>query len=151
LKNNSTGSYEFGLIRSSSYTGSKAFVSQTLPAIVDSGTEVLMLQKPIVDAFYAQVPGAAWDAAIGNYVYPCTSKGLLPSITVGVGSHRIVIPGSYLHWGTFSSGGNYWCYSLVYPTAAGDTAILGETLIKAQFVVFDFAGKRVGFADKKLS
>lgn len=130
--------------------GSNAFVTKAYASIVDSGTEVLILQKSIVDAYYAKVPGAAWDAAIGNYVYPCKYQSQVPSITIGVGAHRVTIPGSYLHWGEFTSGGQFWCYGAIWPTADTNYAILGQVFIKAQYVIFDFAGRRVGFADKTL-
>lgn len=125
LKKGAPGSYNFGYIDTSAYTGSityvpvntangfwefssngyavgsGAFVSSTIDAIADTGTTLLYLPSTIVSAYYAKVPGASYVSSQGGYTYPCSAT--LPSITLGIGSYRAVIPGSYINYAPATS------------------------------------------------
>lgn len=118
LKKGAPGNYNFGYIDPSEYTGSityvpvissngfwqfsgngysvgtGGFVSASIDAIADTGTTLLYLPPTIVSAYYAKVSGARYVSAQGGYTYPCSAT--LPSITIGIGNYRAVIPGSYI-------------------------------------------------------
>lgn len=120
LKKGSPGNYNFGYIDSSEYTGSityvnvstangfweftgngyavgsGSFLSSSIDAIADTGTTLLYLPAAAVSAYYAKVPGATNSAWQGGYIFPCSAT--LPSITLGIGSYRAVVPGSYINY-----------------------------------------------------
>ena len=127
LKKGTAGNYNFGYIDSSEYTGgityvavntangfweftsngyavgSGAFVSSSIDAIADTGTTLLYLPAAAVRAYYAKVPGAVNSAAQGGYIFPCSAT--LPSITLGIGSYRAVVPGSYINYAPATGSG----------------------------------------------
>lgn len=120
LKKGTPGNYNFGYIDNSEYTGSityvpvntangfweftgngyaigrGAFTSSSIDAIADTGTTLLYLPTTVVSAYYAKVPGARYVSSQGGYTYPCTAT--LPSITLGIGGYRAVVPGSYINY-----------------------------------------------------
>ena len=120
LKKGKPGNYNFGYIDSSEYTGSityttvktangfweftgsgyaigsGSFVSSSIDAIADTGTTLLYLPAAAVKAYYAKVSGATNSASQGGYIFPCSAT--LPSITLGIGSYRAVVPGSYINY-----------------------------------------------------
>ena len=129
LKKGAPGNYNFGYIDSSEYTGSityvpvntangfweftgsgyavgsGAFVSSSIDAIADTGTTLLYLPAAAVKAYYAKVSGATNSASQGGYIFPCSAT--LPSITLGIGSYRAVVPGSYINYAPATGSGKY--------------------------------------------
>ena len=127
LKKGAPGNYNFGYIDSSEYTGSityvavntangfweftgsgyavgsGAFVSSSIDAIADTGTTLLYLPAAAVKAYYAKVSGATNSASQGGYIFPCSAT--LPSITLGIGSYRAVVPGSYINYAPATGSG----------------------------------------------
>ena len=127
LKKGTAGNYNFGYIDSGEYTGgityvpvntangfwefagsgyavgSGAFVSSSIDAIADTGTTLLYLPDAAVSAYYAKVPGATNSASQGGYIFPCSAT--LPSITLGIGSYRAVVPGSYINYAPATGSG----------------------------------------------
>jgi hypothetical protein len=120
LKKGAPGNYNFGYINTAEYTGSityvpvntangfweftgkgyaigsGAFVASSIDGIADTGTTLLYLPTTIVSAYYAKVPGAQYVSSQGGYTYPCSA--VLPSITLGIGSYKAVVPGSYINY-----------------------------------------------------
>ena len=129
LKKGEPGNYNFGYIDSTEYSGdityvpvstangfwefagngyavgSGAFVSSSIDAIADTGTTLLYLPDAAVSAYYAKVPGAFNSPTVGGYVFPCSAT--LPSITLGIGAYRAVVPGSYINYAPASSTGKF--------------------------------------------
>ncbi|KAL8692139.1 MAG: hypothetical protein Q9218_002781 [Villophora microphyllina] len=125
LKKGKPGSYTFGYIDSAQHSGAityvpvnsangfweftsngyavgtGAFVSLSIDSIADTGTTLLYLPSSVVTAYYAKVPGAKYNSAQGGYTYACSTT--LPSITLGIGSYRAVVPGSYINYAPVSS------------------------------------------------
>ena len=125
LKKGTPGNYNFGYIDTTEYTGSityvpvkttngfweftgngyavgtGAFVSSSIDAIADTGTTLLYLPSAAVTAYYAKVSGAKYSSSQGGYVFPCTAT--LPSITLGIGSYKAVVPGTYINYAPVSS------------------------------------------------
>jgi len=166
LKYEAAGNYNFGYIDSSEYTGeitytdliaetywefdgsgyaigSGSFVSDTIKAIADTGTTLLYLPTAVVTAYYAEVSGSKDSTLYGGYLFPCANT--LPDFTFGIGTYRGVIPGEYLNYAT--AYGEY-CYGGIQANTGIGFSIYGDVLLKSQFVVFDAANDRLGFAAK---
>ena len=168
LKKGAPGSYDFGFIDTSKYTGSityvpvntangfweftsngyavgsGAFTSTSIDSIADTGTSLLYLPTTVVSAYYAKVSGATYSSSQGGYTYPCSST--LPSITLGIGSYRAVVPGSYINYAPVSST---TCFGGIQRNTGIGFSIFGDIFLKSQFVVFNGASSpQLGFADK---
>ncbi|KAK2845293.1 hypothetical protein FQN49_005863 [Arthroderma sp. PD_2] len=124
LKHGKMGSYEFGAIDKSKYSGELIKVpvddkqgfweiscnlysvgkldniqkvqNGTGSAILDTGTTLMILDDEIVKAYYAQVKGARYDSKRhAGWVYPCSSP--MPSLFLAVGKdHMAIIPSTLL-------------------------------------------------------
>jgi hypothetical protein len=170
LKYHAAGSYDFGYIDSSKYTGSityvnvntgngfweftgngyavgsGSFVSSSIDAIADTGTTLLYLPAAAVKAYYAKVSGSQNSNTYGGYVFPCSAT--LPSITLGIGSYRAVVPGQYVNYAPVQTGSST-CYGGIQSNAGIGFSIYGDIFLKSQFVVFSGASTpQLGFAKK---
>jgi hypothetical protein len=168
LQKGKAGHYNFGFVDTSEYVGLLKYVSinpsnplwevnisgyrvdrqgkyieKKWNGIVDTGTTLLLVPDDIVDAYYSQVEGAAFDDYQGMVVMPCDAE--LPEFTFGIDGFRGHIPGHYINYG---QANETHCFGGIQTSQGIPFAVLGDILIKAQFVVFDLGGKRVGFADK---
>ena len=107
LKHQANGSYEFGAIDASKYSGTLAYVPvdsssfywgvqitgysaggdgtgltpTTLTSIVDTGTTEILLPKSLVKEYWNKVPSADYNHMLEAYVFDCTEQ--LPSFYVG--------------------------------------------------------------------
>ena len=168
LRKGAAGTYNFGYIDSTAYTGriaytpvstskglweftasgyqlgSSSFVTTKLDAIADTGTTLILLPAAVVESYWSQVPSAYLEPSLGAFIFPCSSQ--LPSFQFGIGSYRGVVPGSYMDYGPLNS---YWCYGGIQSQGGSSYSIFGDVLLKAQFVVFDVGKLRIGFAAKK--
>lgn len=167
LKKGAAGSYDFGYIDSSKYSGSityvpvntangfwqftttgyavgsKAAVSSSYTAIADTGTTLLLLPDSIVSAYYAQVSSARYDSTQGGYVVSCSAT--LPSFTAVIGGQKFVVPGSYINYAQVSTT---QCYGGIQSNAGIGFSIFGDIFLKSQFVVFSMENStpQLGFA-----
>ncbi|KAK7740515.1 hypothetical protein SLS53_005358 [Cytospora paraplurivora] len=173
------GDYDFGYIDSSKYTGRIQYGSidptsiywqfaatgyrigpepnasnpnqgyTTLPwrAIADTGTTLLLVPDQIVSDYYAQVPGAGYDSGWGGILFPCTAATTLPDFTFGIGLYKGTVPGRYINYGAINTT---TCFGGIQTMGTATYGIMGDILLKAQFVVFDSGNQRVGFANKVL-
>lgn len=129
LRHATVGSYEFGVIDSSKFSGQLSFVpidnsqgfwqfSSTrfsiggqeqrnpgaTPAIADTGTSLMLVDDAVASAYYSQVQGAQNSQSAGGYVFPCDAS--LPDFGVGVGdSYMAVIPGPLINFAPADRGG----------------------------------------------
>lgn len=118
LKKGIPGSYDFGFIDDSKYTGDITYVpvntrqgywgftldgyaigtenSNSIPVdvIADTGTTLIYLPEKIVKAYYRDVPSAFYNSTDAGYIFPCDTT--LPSITFTIGNYKAVVPGSSL-------------------------------------------------------
>ncbi|KAK1753799.1 putative endothiapepsin [Echria macrotheca] len=172
LKHNAAGTYDFGYIDSSKYTGSitytsvntspgywtwtstgykigsGSFTSTSITGIADTGTTLLYLPTSIVTAYYRQVSGSSNSRTYGGYVYPCSTT--LPSFTFGVGSARITIPGTYMNYGPVSTGSST-CFGGLQSSSGIGINIFGDVALKAAYVVFNGGSPpTLGWASKTL-
>ncbi|KAI9838060.1 MAG: hypothetical protein M1819_006215 [Sarea resinae] len=165
LKYHAAGSYDFGVIDSSKYTGSitytdvdnsegywgftssgyavgsGSFHSTSISTIADTGTTLLYAPTSVVKAYYNQVSGSSYSSNDGGYIFPCDAS--LPSFTVGIGSYHAVVPGDYIN---YSSNGDGTCFGGIQENTNIGMSIYGDIFLKSQFVVFDNSGPKIGFA-----
>lgn len=170
----SSGSYTFGTIDSSKYTGTLANVSvdssngfwqfnsasfkvgdgdmqsitDTPIAIADTGTTLMLASPDVVSAYYGQVDGAQDSESVGGYIYPCSST--LPTLSIAVGDDNLAtVPTSVLNYstiGTDKATGESYCYGGLQSSSTSDFQIFGDVFLKSMYVVFDMRGPSLGLA-----
>ncbi|CEL09708.1 hypothetical protein ASPCAL12841 [Aspergillus calidoustus] len=170
LKHGRPGTYNFGYIDHTAYSGAIAWTPVTKPygyyaywqldvtgfqvgpgpyheyiinGIADTGTTLLYLLPLITEAYYSKVIGAFFDPSYAAWLFPCTSP--LPDFVFGIKGYRGVIPGEYM---IFEPLGDDLCYGGIQVNTGLPFSIFGDILLKAQFVVFDHQGPGLGFANK---
>lgn len=167
LTRSTDGSYNFGYIDSSQYTGSitytaasgsqgywswtptgygvgsNGFNSQSFAGIADTGTSLLLLPSAMVDDYWSNVSGAAYDSGAAGYVFPCANTP--PDFTFGVEDSTITVPGSYMSYGYAYQNDDTTCFGGIQSNNGGLT-LFGDIALKASFVVFDAGNMRLGWA-----
>lgn len=167
LKHQAPGSYDFGYIDNSKYTGSISYtpvdssqgfwafnvdsytvgsgssVPASIAPIADTGTTLLLIDDAVVTAYYSGVPSASYDANQGGYTFPCSST--LPDITFDVGGYSAVVSGSLINFAPVDASGTT-CFGGLQSNAGIGISIFGDIFLKSQFVVFDSNGPQLGFA-----
>ncbi|KAI9844603.1 MAG: hypothetical protein M1837_005455 [Sclerophora amabilis] len=166
LKHATPGSYDFGLIDRSKYSGNISYVSvdssqgfwqftpddikiggQSVgggaPLIADTGTSLLLLDDSIVDAYYSQVQGASVDPAQGGYTFRCEAD--LPDLPIEMTKdYTAKISGQDLN---YASVNGEECFGGLQSNQGEKVQILGGPLFRSQFVVFDAGNMQLGFAE----
>ncbi|AEO58338.1 hypothetical protein MYCTH_2118744 [Thermothelomyces thermophilus ATCC 42464] len=124
LRRSTTGTFEFGDIDVSKFTGSLSWVPantkngfwqvssggfvvgslrQKLPvtqAIVDTGTTLMLVSKEMADKYYSQVVDAKSTSAAGGTTFPCNVT--LPDLVLDVGpGYAARVRGADINFGTF--------------------------------------------------
>ncbi|KAL3964929.1 hypothetical protein ACCO45_001933 [Purpureocillium lilacinum] len=154
LRSQQPGNYNFGYINQSEYTGQIQYAkidpqspywkisltgyqvgnntsdlkSYAWNAIVDTGTSLLLAPEEILKGYWSKVQGATTD-----------DKGMY---------YRGFVPGAYINYGKVN---DTTCFGGIQTSDKIGFAILGDVLLKAQFVVFDLGAMTVGFANKNLN
>lgn len=168
LQKGAPGSYDFGYIDHSAYTGdigwtninlstpywqiypsgfqvgSENFTASRWTSIVDTGTSLLMVPQNIVDDYYSKVNGSFVDKDTAMAMIPCDAE--LPDFHFGIEDYRGLVPGHYMNYAP-SQGNN--CYGGMQSSDGIPFGVIGDILLKAQFVVFNRGNMTVGFANKK--
>lgn len=120
LKKGKPGSYDFGFIDDSKYTGNityvpvdtsqgfwtftikgyaiggEIFIPITVNVIADTGTTGIFLPEQMVKAYYAGVPSAFYNSTAAAFFFPCGTT--LPSITFDIGNYNAVVPGPLMNF-----------------------------------------------------
>ena len=170
LQKGGPGSFDFGFIDSSKYTGQINYVSvdnssgfwglttsgyqvgsnsfnyTPSKAIVDTGTTLMAMDSTLVSNYWSAVSGATYDSNQGGYTFPCDAE--LPDLQIGVGEYSATVPGSFLN---FAPVDGATCFGGLQGNTNIGFSILGDVFIKSQFVVFDADNLQIGFAAKDLS
>ena len=173
LEENNSGTYEFGSIDTSKYTGDIHYTPidpsngywqfdsgtfnvggkqqrcQTCsPAIADTGTSLIIVDDDVAEAYYSQVQGSSYSPSNGVYLYPCSST--LPDFGVAIGNgYTATLKGSDT---TYMQDGSQ-CLGGIAPNGASSGSgapiqIYGDVLLKHFFAVFDGGSRRFGLANK---
>ncbi|KAI1827562.1 aspartic peptidase domain-containing protein [Xylaria intraflava] len=165
LKYHAAGSYDFGVIDSSKYTGDISYVDvddsqgfwmfsadingKAVSGIADTGTTLALLPDSVVDQYYSQIKGAKVDQEQGGYVFPCDAD--IPDFTFSPGDAKITIPGKYISYAPIDESGTS-CFGGIQSNQGIGLSIYGDIALKAGFVVFDMSkgSPRIGWATKDL-
>lgn len=169
------GTYNFGEIDSSLYTGaityttvsfaegywtfdasgyaigSASATTQTIAGIADTGTTLLYLPIGIVEKYYAQISSAKNSVLEGGYIFLCSATA--PDFSFYVGTFKVTIPGEYMNYGAINTAGTY-CFGGLQSSASIGINIFGDIALKSAFVIFEHDGTsspRLGWASKTLS
>lgn len=167
------GTYDFGFIDDSKYTGnitytavnttqgfwnftstgyqfgSAAFTATPLPGIADTGTTLLYLPDSILSRYYATIPNSGFTFFFGGYYIPCSATDSLPDFTFGVEGARITIPGRYVNYSPLLG---QLCFAGIQPSDDIGVNIFGDVALKSAYVVFEGdETPRLGFASKTLT
>nr|POE85174.1 aspartic protease snp2 [Quercus suber] len=171
LKAGRAGTYGFGYIDSSKYTGSITYTavdssqgfwgftagaagpggasgSSIGSSIADTGTTLMYLPDSNVDAYYEQVSSAYYDNNQGGYVFDCSDD--LPNYVVKIGGASYTVPGSYINFAP--TGDSNTCFGGIQSNSGIGLTIFGDVFLKAVYAVFDEStgSPRLGFASKNL-
>ena len=172
LKHGKPGSYDFGYIDSTKYTGAitytpvnsangfweftatgysigSTFYASTLDTIADTGTSLIYVPATAARNYYRQVSGAQNNYNAGGYIFPCSS--MLPDFSITIGAVSHTVPGSYINYSPY---GNGYCFGGIQSSAGIGINILGDVFLKSQYVVFDHGSTgspRIGFAQQSSS
>lgn len=122
----------------------RPFTQYPWSGVVDTGTTLLLVPDAIIKDYYSTIPGAHFDPYLGMMVFPC--KVVAPDFTFGFDGYRGTVPGHYVNYGQATQSD---CYGGIQSSEGIGMAIIGDVLLKAQFVVFDIGNRTVGFAGKQ--
>ncbi|KAL1598932.1 Aspartic protease snp2 [Paraconiothyrium brasiliense] len=170
LKYHTAGTYDFGYIDSSKYTGAITYtnvdtsqgwwqfsfsgysigsgstVSSTINGIADTGTTLLYLPTAVVKAYYAKVTGATNSATYGGYVFSCSAT--LPDFTLTLNGVKQRVPGKYINYSPVQTGSST-CFGGIQTNDGIGFSIFGDIFLKSKYVIFESATTpRIGFADQ---
>ncbi|CAO2652602.1 Nn.00g008850.m01.CDS01 [Neocucurbitaria sp. VM-36] len=170
LKYHAAGSYDFGFIDKSKYTGSITYVNAdnsngwwgitataysvgttttkaTVSGILDTGTTLIYTDAAIVKAYYAKVSGAKNDSTQGGYVFPCSAT--LPDFSITVGGVQQKVPGKYVNYAPISAGSST-CFGGIQTDDGIGFSIFGDVFLKSKYVIHEYASStpRIGFAQQ---
>lgn len=103
-------------------------------AIADTGTTLVLMSDEVVDALYAQIPGATYDWVNQGYIFPIsTTVNDLPDFKVAVGEIEYLIQKEDLAFAPTDDGGNW--YGGVQSRGLLPFDILGDTFLKSIYAV----------------
>ncbi|KAJ7644665.1 aspartic peptidase domain-containing protein [Roridomyces roridus] len=124
-------------------------LQQNLTLIFDSGTSNILFEQPVAEAIYAQISPdiKANPEEPGTYGIACSRIASLPAeieITfAGSPNFKMTIPSSELSVGPFP-GNPELCQTLINVSLGYN--LIGLSLFKHYYSVWDIAGQRMGFA-----
>ncbi|EEH10310.1 aspartic proteinase [Histoplasma capsulatum G186AR] len=168
LKKTKPGTFDFGFIDDDKYDGNIKYtpvhkggfwsitstgLTYTSPfTCADTGTTMVLLPEPIVHDYYSKIPGSTkaysqLNPFLNGWIFPCNAT--IPSFSLIVeNDYRATIPPEHIILQPFYvSGGSPMCFGSIQ--VAIHEIVFGDIIFKSQYVVFDTAGPRVGFARQR--
>jgi hypothetical protein len=110
----------------------------------DTGTSLLLVDDAVANAYYSKVQGAANNAQVGGFTYPCNAA--LPDFGVNIGpNYMAVIPGNAV---TFAQVDANTCFGGIQSNGGATLQIYGDVMFRSQYVVFDGQNKALQIAPK---
>ncbi|CAG8495295.1 4812_t:CDS:1 [Dentiscutata erythropus] len=116
------------------------------PAIIDTGTTLLMIPPDDAAAIHKQIPGSEYDSQDSIYIIPCNTTAV---VSLNFGGVEYNIPPRDL---IFSPISGTQCVSSIIPAYILEPLpiwLCGQTFLKNVYSVFDVGNKQVGFAHSK--
>ncbi|KAI4152454.1 MAG: hypothetical protein LQ340_002908 [Diploschistes diacapsis] len=156
LSESGAGSYDFGQVDDSAYTGSLAYTdvdsSEGLwmftpdsgeTGIADTGTTLILLSDDAVKNYYGSL--AAYNEWLGAYLFDCNTT--LPDFSITIAGYKATVSGAAMN---FSTVGDGLCYGGIQSRMGNPFSIYGDVFLKTQYVVFDrrSGSPKLGFAAK---
>jgi hypothetical protein len=169
LKYHAAGTYDFGYIDSSKYTGPITYInadvsqgfwgmsataysigstttSARISGILDTGTTLMYVDAAIAKAYYAKVSGAKNDSTQGGYVFPCSAT--LPDFSITVGGVKQVVPGKYINYAPITDGSST-CFGGMQTNDGIGMSIFGDIFLKSKYIVHKMGSTpQLGFAQQ---
>ncbi|KAK4618557.1 Aspergillopepsin-1 [Fulvia fulva] len=161
-----TGTYEFGNIDPDKYSGEIHYVpvnasagywqflmpsykigdkvhecSDCSPIIADTGTTLIYLDGPLVEAYYKQVKTVQYDQLHNAWLYDCSET--LPDLGIDIGGYMATVKGADMKYAEEVGQ----CMAGVQQ-GPGKIQIMGDIVLKQFFAVFDGGEERFGIALK---
>jgi hypothetical protein len=127
-------------------------LNSTLPAIVDTGTTLIIVPRFVSQAIHKAIPDATYDPMFG-WRMPCSlgDSTADKSITISLGGHEFPLLFKDIVRARTADSINATmplCYSGI-AEANTPLVILGDTFLRSYYSVFDFGNARVGLAKAK--
>lgn len=164
-----SGTYEFGVIDPTKFMGELTFVpidttsgfwmcssptysiggvsktpSNPSPAVLDTGTSLMLMDPAVVEDYYSQVSGSQVSVDAHGWIFPCSAT--LPDFSVSIGgSYTADVPGSSL---TYASISSETCFGGLQSNGGSGLQIFGDVLLQHHFTVFHGETAMVGMAKK---
>jgi len=129
----------------------KPFAAGPIAAIADTGTSLLAGPKDLIAKLAGMIPGVT-PIVNGEYSADCSKIASMPTISFSVGKTTFDLEGSdYIIKET--AGGKTQCLlgmmGIDIPPPHGPLWIMGDVFLRKYYTVFDYGGKRLGFATAK--
>lgn len=168
LKHQEVGSYNFGYIDSSQYTGEISYTpaftddlghrlfnasgyaiadaelnDRVITGTADTGTSIVYLPLDVASDYWSNIDGAQkQQVAAGQYLWVFDCNTSLPTFSFGVGSGRITIHSDNINFASEQGS----CIGGL-GAIAGDLAIFGDVAMKSGFVVYNDGNNQLGWAE----
>lgn len=147
LKHGAAGSYDFGFINTTKYTGALTYTPVTQQqywmfqattytvggtsfsgnigsSIADTGTTLWYLPSAVVSNYYSKVSGAKNSASAGGWVFPCSAT--LPNFVVTIGGATHTVPGSLINYSPYAGS---TCFGGIQPNTGIGFSIFGDIFL----------------------
>ncbi|KID97205.1 Peptidase A1, partial [Metarhizium majus ARSEF 297] len=176
LRHQADGSYNFGYIDKSQYTGditytpaftddlghrlfkatgyqvgSGSFEKLSITGTADTGSTAVYLPNRVSDAYWSGVKGVTTQGGFLDskaYSFPCDAK--LPDFTFGIEGAKFTIPGEFINYAPTPEDPTICQGGILgigtIPEWLGEISIFGDVALKASFVVYDDGNNRLGWA-----
>lgn len=118
-----------------------SFSSGKTNGIVDSGTS--LITGPSGEIMKIATSVGATPNLLGQYTINCDTIDTLPDLTFKIGGKDFSVPGKDL---VIQSGGTCLFALMGMDIPTGPAWILGDVFMRQYYTIFDYGGKRVGFA-----
>ncbi|KAJ4153447.1 hypothetical protein LMH87_009932 [Akanthomyces muscarius] len=168
LKHQEVGSYNFGYIDQSQYTGDISYTpaftdalghrlfnatgyavadaelnDRVITGTADTGTSIVYLPTDVASDYWSNVDGAQkQQVAEGQYLWVFDCNTSLPTFSFGVGSGRITIHSDNINFASEQGS----CIGGL-GGIDGALAIFGDVAMKSGFVVYDDGNNQLGWAE----